>query len=237
MSASKELYRILFNRLCSGMSLVHRGSSLRFELVLEKLSDNDWIGIQHQTQATGKDLNDFYQGVRGNYMMGEQSILYDFSMKEMLSGEHLTFVYTRAQDDRTCKIGLLKLNKSLYIVTNNVENILQKGQLYELAPETRLKRFQLHTLPIVGKVNLLNLHFDTPTPFHLLLDVAVLRQYRKHTVASDILPLYNHIVSMCQGDISTEDIFTMLDIQSLLGISTFSSRIIFDCLTEKHQTA
>ena len=170
-------------------------------------------------------------------MPEEQLVLFELEMSEMLAGEHLTIIYSHDQGNTTYKIGLLKLNADKYIVTNDVEDVLTTGQLYSISADTKLLRNRKQPLPAIGSVLLLNLHFDTPSVFHRWLDVSILKGYRQKEVADDIVPLYNHIVGMCHKEVSKEDVQTLFDLQSQLGVSTFCSRILFDCLTKEKKTA
>lgn len=216
---------------------MQRGSSLRHELLLGNLKDSEWYDVRLQTHASGEDLNLFYQGARGNFSAGEQEIVYELVLSEILPGEHLTIVYIVSQNSPAAKIGLLKLNERQYMLTNTVNDSLQKGQVYELDPQTKLLRFKTTTLPIIGPITLRHLHFDTPSPFHRMLDTALLPGFRRKRVASDIVPLYNLMAELSQSEISKEGMSALLNLMSQLGVSTFCSRILFDCLTKGKETA
>lgn len=230
MSVNKELYRHLFKTVCDGMSLIRRGSSLRYELVLEDLGRKQWEKLQSMTNASSDELNGFYQGARGYFVPGKQKIEFDLPMIEVLPGEHLVAVFKKTEAETAFKIGLLKINDRQYIVSNEICPGFRKGQIVEIDSKATLRRFKECSLPLLGPVFLLDLYFEVPSPFHRVLDSAMLDGFRHHNIASDISLLYRQLSSFRENRMDKKDVKDLLDEFCEYGISTFCLRIMLDCL-------
>lgn len=235
MSANKDIYQCLYQQICKGMSRTIRGSSSRYELMVQDPPKSLWDTIREQTGATGRDLNDFLQGARGNYSVVTRDIDYELSLKEILPGEVVTLVFQKQNDSALGEIRMMKLASQDYLILGSKSSPWKLASIQILDAELVLRRTKSVCLPEIGDVKLSNIHMDIPSDYHRLLDMALFPRFRQTKVKNTIIPLYSQLGVLLSMTVSVDELNQFFQIAADYGVSTFSIRQMADCLSAATQ--
>lgn len=214
------------------MRLVTRGQVSRYELLLHDPSRDRWNEIRQQTHSSNEEMNDFFQGARGNYFVNHQNVQHVLKMSDILAGEHLELTVQSGNNGQVAIISLLKLSPECMLITNGPK----RGSTVRLSRDFEF-RFDSIELPAFGNVKIASERFIPPTVYHRNLDAALMRNFRNTKTKDDISPVYNQVAAMCQHQSSVDDINLLVSLLAECGVSTYSARVIFDtCCQQNYQS-
>lgn len=232
MTVNKDLYKQLFHETCRGMRFVTRGQVSRYELLLHEPSHDRWIEIRQLTHSNNEEMNDFFQGARGNYFVNYQNVQHVLRMSDILAGEHLELTVQSGNSGQVAIIRFLKLAPECMLITDGPKSV----STVRLPREFEF-RFENIELPTFGSVKLSSERFIPPTVYHRNLDAALMRNFRNIKTKDDISPVYNQVAAMCQHESTVDDINLLVSLLAECGVSTYSARVIFDtCCQQINQS-
>lgn len=210
MSASKQLYRKIFEHGCQGMG-PDKGPRPRYALKMN-LSREKWDELKIRFKSTDSDLNEFFASARGYYYPRQTDTMYNIRFADILAGEVFFIIRQGEGANAARRFDLMKLNNRACLVLAD-SGTSQRGDTYPLAEPTLLSEAT----------------FVEPSPFHRLLDAALLRNYASYPVAPSVEPVVEHVKNIVNRDITLRETVELFDLVARHGLSTFALRTILDC--------